>query len=62
MSALVIVPNELSDAINVKLDEELKQWPDATGHDRDVLYHQVLAHYNEHGVLPDFTIVKAIPA
>jgi len=53
---LVIVPNDLRDAINVKLDAALADMPDAE-RDRDALYQQILAHFNERGVIPDFSIV-----
>jgi hypothetical protein len=54
---LVIVPNSLRDAINAKLDAAIAQAPDAEK-DRDVLYGQLLAYFNEHGVVPDFSLVK----
>lgn len=55
-----MVPNKVRDAINASLDVALKQWPDATAHDRRVLYQEVLDYYDKHGVIPDFEIVKAM--
>jgi len=54
----VVVPNELRDAINVKLDAALAGHPEATEKDRRVLYGQLLSYFNEHGCLPDFTVTK----
>lgn len=53
----VIVPNQLRDEIVRRLDAALP--PEASDTDRDALYHQVLAYYDEHGVIPDFTITKS---
>lgn len=55
---MLIVPNELRDAINRKLDEALKEWPAATEQDRDVLYHELLNYFNETGEIPDFKVTK----
>ncbi len=52
---LVIVPNSLSDAINKKLDAAIAKCPDAEK-DRDTLYQQLLTYFDEHGVVPDFTL------
>ena len=51
----VIVPNEIRDAINTKLDAEIVKHPNAEK-ERDALYHQLLAYFNEHGVIPDFSL------
>ena len=51
----VIVPNELRDAINVKLDAAIAACPDAVK-DRDALYHQLLAYFDEHGEIPEFSL------
>ncbi len=53
---LVIVPNDLRDAIYAKIDAALEEAPDAAP-DREVFYDQLLSHYNEHGVVADFTLV-----
>ncbi len=55
---LVIVPNSLADAINAKLDEAFNECPDAE-QDREHLYSQLLTHFNEFGVVPDFSLVRA---
>ena len=55
---LVVVPDSLRNAINEKLDAAIAQCPDAEK-DREVLYSQLLAYFNEHGVVPDFTLAKA---
>ena len=54
---LVIVPDSLRDAINVKLDAAIAEVPDAEK-DREVLYGQLLGYFDEHGVVPDFSLVK----
>ena len=54
---LVIVPDSLRDAINKKLDAALAECPDAEK-DREHLYGQLLDYFNEHGVIPDFTLGK----
>lgn len=55
---LVVVPDSLRNAINEKLDAAIAVCPDAEK-DREVLYGQLLAYFNEHGVVPDFTLAKA---
>lgn len=54
----VIVPNELHNAINAKLTEAFADHPDAE-QDRNFLYHELLAFFDEHGYLPDFSLAKA---
>lgn len=54
---LVIVPNHVRDAINDALDRKLVLWPEAAG-DREKLYQQLLAYFDEFGVVPDFAITK----
>lgn len=54
---LVIVPNTLRDAIHRKLDEQIALNPDAEK-DREPLYSQLLDYFNEHGVIPDFSLAK----
>ena len=55
---VVIVPNELRDAINRKLDAAIEQVPDAKK-GREVFYEHLLGYYDEHGIIPDFDIVPA---
>jgi len=56
---LVIVPNSLRNAIMEKLDAAIRQCPDAEK-DRDVLYHQLLDYFNEHRVIPEFSVKKKV--
>ena len=51
----LIVPDSLREAIDAKLDAALALVPDAAM-DREHLYHELLAFFDEHGYLPDFTI------
>ena len=59
MSRIVIVPNSLRDRINAALDVALADAPDATPDDREALYHQLLAFYDQNGYVPDFTVAKS---
>ena len=54
---LVIVPNYIADEINAKLDKQIEANPDAAK-DRDALYGQLIAYFNEHGVIPDFSLQR----
>lgn len=56
----VVVPDSLRNAINNKLDAAIADCPDAAK-DRDALYGQLLAFFNEHGRVPDFTLAP-VPA
>ncbi len=56
----VIVPEALSAAINAKLDAEIAKCPDAAN-DREHLYMQVLAHFNDYGRMPEFTLARVEP-
>ena len=55
--ALVIIPDSLRKAIMAKLDAAIAMEP-AAEKDRDALYQQLLAYFNEHGTIPDFTLKK----
>ena len=62
---LVIVPNDLQDALNRALGSALAGCPDVMCRDLEeieaicsALYDQLLAHYDEHGEIPDFTITQ----
>lgn len=57
---IVAVPDYVRDAINRQLDQALLDWP-ATATDRQCLYQQALSYYDEKGVMPSFTVVKAMP-
>lgn len=57
-----IVPNELSDLINKKLDEAYANLPPEEKElaiaDRNFHYSMLLHHFIEDGVVPDFSLVK----
>jgi hypothetical protein len=53
---LVIVPNALRDAINEAIDKALADAPPDAAKDREHFYADLLAYYNEHGVIPPFSI------
>ena len=55
----VIVPDALADTINAKLDEAFKDCPDAE-RDREHLYSQLLTHFDEFGVVPEFSLVRTL--
>jgi hypothetical protein len=55
MSTLLIVPNVLSAAIHEAIIKALHGRP-CSDEDRDHLYHQLLAHYDEHGTIPVFSL------
>lgn len=52
---LCIVPTYILDAVNEKLDAAIAACPDAEK-DRDELRAQLLGYFDEHGVVPDFTL------
>ena len=56
-----VVPNELRDAINANIDAALVDCPDAAA-DREIFYAQLLEYFNEHGVVPTFTLQKKVNA
>ncbi len=53
---IVIIPDSLRYGIHAKLDEAFKDCPDAEK-DRELLYQQLLNHFYEHGIIPDFSLV-----
>jgi hypothetical protein len=55
--SLVIVPDYVHEAITRKLDGLIADCPDAK-QDRQHLYDQLLEYFNEHGEIPDCSIVK----
>ncbi len=57
--SIVIVPNVLRDAINARLDDALRDAPAEAVAEREHLYHQLLEYYDEHGVIPECSVVKA---
>lgn len=56
---LVVVPNVLGDAINARLDEVLRDAPPEAIAEREHLYQQILEYFDEHGIIPEFSLVKA---
>ena len=52
-----IVPNYIADAINAKLDAAFAECPEAAK-DREVLYGHLLDYFDEHGVIPEFSVKK----
>jgi hypothetical protein len=55
--SLFVVPNALRDAIMARLDAAIAEAPDAEK-DREHLYHSLLMYFNEHGVIPEFSLVR----
>lgn len=53
----VIVPDYISSEINQRLDEAMKDCPGAE-QERDALYHQLLAYFDETGRIPSFHLTK----
>jgi hypothetical protein len=51
----VIVPDYIADQINAKLDAAFELCPDAAK-DREHLYGQLIAYFDEHGRVPDFSL------
>ena len=54
---LIIVPNALRDAIYERIDAAIVEHPDAAS-EREDYYQQVLAYYDEHGYVPEFSLRK----
>lgn len=52
---IVIVPDTLRAAIDAKLDAAIADCPGSEV-DREHLYGVLLGYFNEHGVVPDFSI------
>ena len=53
----LIVPDNLKEAIDAKLDAAIALVPDAAK-DREDLYWELLSFFDKHGFIPDFTIGK----
>lgn len=51
----VIVPTEVKNAINARLDDALNDYPGAIDH-REEFYQEILRYYDEHGEIPDVEI------
>jgi hypothetical protein len=52
---LVVVPDALSEAIYRRVDEEIAKHPPAAP-DRELIYSHILGYFDEHGVIPDFSL------
>ncbi len=57
MFKMVIVPNSVRDAINDKLDAAIAMCPDAEK-DREIIYKELLAYFDEHGIVPNFQLTE----
>ena len=57
MTRIVIVYNELRDAIYRAVDNALADAPEFTA-ERENIYRDILAHYDEFGVIPDFSLKR----
>lgn len=55
--SFVIIPNDLRDQIYAAIDEQLQFVPEAKP-DREHFYQTLLNHYNEFGVIPEFSLEK----
>ena len=58
MSKILVVPNWLSDAINGALDKAYAECPEAPQNERKQHYDFLLNFFDEHGYLPEFSLVK----
>ena len=55
---LVVVPDSLRDALYAAIEKALHGRP-CTDQDRETLYGQLLAYYDEHGRIPEFELKQA---
>ena len=60
MTGIYIVPDALRDALNQRLDEAFKDFPDAEK-DREFLYGQLLEAFAKYGKIPEFTLEPTTP-
>lgn len=54
---ITVVPDVLRDTINDKLTEAYRDMPEAEV-GRETHFNALLAYFDEHGTIPDFTIYK----
>lgn len=54
---IVVVPNELSDAIDKKITLALSG-RSCSEKDREIIRNQLIGYYNEHGIIPDFDLSR----
>jgi len=57
---LVIVPDELREAVHAAIDKALNGRP-CSGEERESIYGQLLWHYGEHGCIPEFALEEPSP-
>jgi hypothetical protein len=57
MSRMVILPNALGRQIDDVLDAELAKHP-AAAPDRELFRDQLINYFDEHGVIPEFSLEK----
>ncbi len=55
-----IIFNELRDAIYEKIDAQLVDHPALVEH-REAIYSDLLRYFDEHGVIPDFSLQEKEP-
>lgn len=53
--SFVIVPDYLAEKIYQLVDAEIAKCPVAAP-DRELIYSNILGYFNEHGVIPDFSL------
>lgn len=58
---VALVPNYISEAIYKKIDAQLVLHPDLIG-DREIMFSQLLEHFDTTGVVADFTIERKEPS
>jgi hypothetical protein len=52
---IVVVPNQVRDAINKAIDEKLDGRP-ISAEEREDVYNALLAYFDDHGCIPDFDL------
>lgn len=54
---MVVIPDALGRAIDAALDKALAETPEASP-DRPYFYNELLCFYDEHGYVPEFSLVQ----
>jgi len=54
-----IVPNEVSEAINKKLNDAFREI-EISSDERQVHFDTLLEYFNDHGIIPDFKVTKTM--
>lgn len=60
MNHLFIVPDVLRHAIDAALDKAFAECPEAPAGERRQHYEFLLCFFNEHGYVPEFSLVKNV--